>query len=305
LRLRKTASHSSQQNGQGITRAPPSLPTVYASKMRHLLFLFSLLVAPAALAQPAQDWAAARSPSQGPSRSIGSTALGCVAGAKALLPEGPGWQAVRLSRNRNWGHPQTLHFLVRLGAAARAIGLPDLLIGDMGQPRGGPLPYGHASHQSGLDVDIWLDVRPRAPLSREAREHLEVPSLVLPDQAAVDPQRFTLAHARLIRLAAEAPGVDRVLVNHGIKRSLCAAHAGEAWLHRIRPWRGHDSHMHIRLRCPADSPLCQPGPSIPPGDGCDSSLDWWLTEAARRPAPRAPGPPPVLPAACTALLGAR
>jgi murein endopeptidase len=29
-----------------------------------------------------------------------------------------------------------------------------LLIGDMSQPRDGPMLYGHSSHQIGLDVDI-------------------------------------------------------------------------------------------------------------------------------------------------------
>lgn len=266
------------------------------------LLLILLLVAPAA-AQTPREWAAATSAAEGPARSIGGATLGCVQGAAMLPPEGPGWRAVRLSRNRNWGHPETVRFLVALAARSQAAGLPDLLVGDLGQPRGGPLPFGHASHQTGLDVDIWLDVAPRPNLSRAERENWDVPSVVLPDETGVDPRRFTAAHLRLIRLAAESPGVERILVNHGIKRSLCAAHAGAPWLHVLRPWRGHDSHMHIRLRCPADSPDCRPGPPIPPGDGCDGSLDWWLSDEARRPPPRGPaGPPPRLPAACTALL---
>ncbi|HZH46670.1 MAG TPA: penicillin-insensitive murein endopeptidase [Roseococcus sp.] len=274
--------------------------------MRFLSVLAALLFAWPAAAQPARDWAAIPGPSPGPARSIGGTTLGCLAGAEMLPPEGPGWQAVRLSRNRNWGHPQTVRFVASLGARARQAGLPDLLVGDLGQPRGGPLPFGHASHQSGLDADIWLDVGPRGALTRAAREQLDVPSLVAEDGTGVDPRRFTAGHARLIRLAAETPGVERILVNHAIKRSLCAVHAGEPWLHVLRPWRGHDSHMHVRLRCPADSPDCRPGPPIPPGDGCDASLDWWLTEAGRRPPPRGPaGPPPALPGACAAVFVAR
>lgn len=269
------------------------------------LLLPMLLLALPVHAQPARDWAAASHPAPGPAQSIGGTSLGCIQGAAMLPPEGPGWQAVRLSRNRNWGHPETVRFIATLGARARTAGLPDLLVGDLGQPRGGPLPFGHASHQSGLDADIWLDVVPRPPLSRAVRENIEVPSLVLADESGVDPSRFTPAHFRLIRLAAESPGVERILVNHGIKRSLCATHGGAAWLHLLRPWRGHDSHMHVRLRCPADSPDCRPGPPIPAGDGCDASLDWWLSDDARRPPPRGPaGPPPRLPAACTMLLRA-
>jgi hypothetical protein len=31
-----------------------------------------------------------------------------------------------------------------------------LYIGDISQPRGGPMTSGHASHQIGLDADIWM-----------------------------------------------------------------------------------------------------------------------------------------------------
>ncbi|WP_240782394.1 penicillin-insensitive murein endopeptidase [Roseococcus sp. SYP-B2431] len=244
-----------------------------------------------------QTWSTVRGPSPGPARVIGGTGLGCIAGAVELPPEGPGYQAVRLSRNRNWGHPDLVRFVQTFAARSGQ----DLWIGDLGQPRGGPMPFGHASHQAGIDADIWLDLSRKPAMSRPARESIPETSLVLPDQSAVDPRRFTEAHARLIRLAAETPGVERIFVNHGIKRSLCAMHRGEAWLHRVRPWFGHDSHMHVRLRCPAGSPECRPGPPIPAGDGCDG-LDWWLSEAARRPTPRPPGPRPQLPAACAALL---
>lgn len=237
---------------------------------------------------------------------VGAPALGCIAGARALPPDGPGWQAVRLSRNRNWGHPALLDFVRDLAGAARANGLPALWIGDLAQPRGGPMPYGHASHQTGLDVDVWLDLSPKERTPAAAREDVRVASLVLPDETGVSPRVWLPGHATLIRLAAEAPAVDRVLVNHAIKRELCRAHAGAPWLRRVRPWRGHDSHMHVRLRCPPGEAECRDAPPPPPGDGCDASLAWWLTPEARRPAPRPPSaePPPPLPAACAAILDA-
>jgi penicillin-insensitive murein endopeptidase len=248
----------------------------------------------------AQTWGSVAGPSHGPARIIGGTALGCISGAVELPPEGAGYQVVRLSRNRNWGHPELIRFIQAFASRSGH----DLWIGDLGQPRGGPLPYGHVSHQAGLDVDVWLDLRRKPAMSRAARENIPETSLVLPDQTAVDPRRFTEAHARLIRLAAEMPGVDRVLVNHGIKRSLCSMYRGEAWLHRVRPWRGHDSHMHIRLRCPAGSPDCRAAAPIPAGDGCDEGLDWWLSPEARHPRPRPPGPRPQMPTACAAVLHA-
>ena len=268
-----------------------------------LAALLALTTLPA-LAQPASQWAAAAGPAAGPPRVIGGTALGCLQGAVQLPLEGTGYQAVRVSRNRHWGHPDLIRFVQDMARDARRRGFPDLWIGDLAQPRGGPMPWGHASHQTGLDVDIWLDLNPKPQASRAQREDINVASLVLPDQSAVDPRHFTARHAEFLRFLAEQPGVDRMIVNHGIKRSLCQMHRGEAWLRRIRPWRGHDSHVHVRLRCPQGSPECREGNPLPPGDGCDSSLDWWLTEEARRPPPRAPGPPPVLPAACGPLLRA-
>ncbi|WP_241671045.1 penicillin-insensitive murein endopeptidase [Dankookia rubra] len=244
-------------------------------------------------------------PTAGPARVFGRTGLGCIAGAVALPPDGPGWQAVRLSRNRNWGHPMLVGTLRDLAARAKAQGFPALWIGDLGQPRGGPMPYGHSSHQVGLDADVWLELSPKPSLTVAAREEVVVPSLVLPDESDVAPARWTPRHAALIRLAAELPGVDRIFVHHAIKRQLCRTDAGAAWLRHVRPWRGHDSHMHIRLRCPTDQPDCHDQPPPPAGDGCDSSLDWWLTAEARHPAQRAPGPPPPLPVACRTVLEAR
>ncbi len=270
--------------------------------------LVALLIGSAAAAEglPARaaDWAAVVQPSAGPARSIGTTNLGCLAGGVALPADGPGWQAVRVSRNRHWGHPTTLALVEHVAARAREAGLPDLWIGDIAQPRGGPMPWGHASHQSGLDVDIWLDLRPKPRLPVAQREDLDIPSLVQPEGEEVDPARWSARHATLIRIAAEAPGVDRVLVNPAIKRRLCRDHGGEAWLRRVRPWRGHDSHMHVRLRCPAGNPDCRDIAPPPEGDGCDSTLAWWFTAEARRPptSTARPTAPPAMPAACTAVL---
>jgi penicillin-insensitive murein endopeptidase len=279
----------------------------------HLAALLAALLVPlpgVALEAPlarATDWAAPPRPSPGAARSIGTTNLGCLAGAAALPPEGPGWQAIRTSRNRHWGHPAAIALVAQVAGRARAAGLPDLWIGDLSQPRGGPLPWGHASHQSGLDADIWLDLSPKPRVPAPQREDLSIPSLVRADGEDVDPARWTARHATLIRIAAEAPGLDRLLVNPAIKRRLCADHRGAPWLRRVRPWRGHDSHMHLRLRCPADSPECRDIAPPPPGDGCDASLEWWFSEEARNPPrrpPARPAPPARLPLSCAAVLAA-
>src|SRR6201990_2759550 len=93
-------------------------------------------------------------PSVGRPMAIGYYPRGCLQGGVELPTTGPTWQVMRLSRNRNWGHPRLIKFLERLSAHAAKVGWPGLLVGDMSQPRGGPMITGHASHQVGLDADI-------------------------------------------------------------------------------------------------------------------------------------------------------
>lgn len=243
---------------------------------------------------------------------VGSYAKGCIAGAQALPIDGPAWQAMRLSRNRNWGHPNLIAFVERLGRDGRKLDAwPGLLIGDMAQPRGGPMRTGHASHQIGLDADIWLTPMPDRVLTAEERESISAISMLADGTRQVDPRKFTEAQARIIRRAAKDAEVERIFVHPGIKQALCLW-AGEdrGWLHKVRPWWGHDAHFHVRLSCPPGQPACRPQDRPPPGDGCDKELDWWLSDEPWRPA-KTPAKPPKpllladLPAECRSVLQAR
>jgi penicillin-insensitive murein DD-endopeptidase len=254
----------------------------------------------------ANAWSRIGDPSDGPSRAIGGVAHGCLTGAVRLPDDGPGFEVIRLSRHRDFGHPQLIAFIERLGRRARAAGLPSFYVGDMAQPRGGPLPYGHASHQTGIDVDVWF--APATPLPRDAREEVDLPSMLRPASHQIDPRRFGRSQVRLLRLAAEDPAVERIFVNAAIKEALCrgvggAAQGGREWLARLRPWYGHDEHFHVRLRCPADSPDCEAQAPPPPGNGCDGTLAWWRNKPPPQPS-LAVMPEPTLPAACHALLSA-
>jgi penicillin-insensitive murein endopeptidase len=272
-----------------------------------LLLLLGLAPGAAGAGMPAKGlFGRAAAPSDGPPAAHGGHAAGCLAGGVALPETGPGWQAMRLSRNRNWGHPETIAFIRRLARAAREIGWPRIHVGDISQPRGGPMVSGHRSHQTGLDVDIWFR-RPGAnPLSRAARERVGSPGMVAPGGRALSPA-WTGGHARLLRAAARDPAVTRIFVNPAIKRALCRATppAGRAWLRKVRPWWGHDSHFHVRLHCPADSPGCAAQDPPPPGDGCDDTLAWWFTDEAMSPVPGPPRAPLTLadlPPACAPLV---
>jgi penicillin-insensitive murein endopeptidase len=242
-------------------------------------------------------------------RAIGSYAQGCLAGAVALPINGPTWQVMRVSRNRNWGHPDLIRFLERLAAKAPTVGWRGLLVGDLSQPRGGPMLSGHTSHQIGLDADLWLTPMPERLLTPEEREMMSATNVVAPHRRDVDPAVWTPAHFGIIRLAAEDPVVERIFVNPAIKKALCRdAGRNRAWLAKVRPWWGHDYHFHVRIRCPTGSTDCHPQPPVE-DEGCGKELDWWFAEERLFPKPPKTPPkpkPPLtladLPPACRQVL---
>src|SRR5206468_2488148 len=163
-------------------------------------------------------------------RTIGFYSKGCLAGAVALPINGPTWQVMRLSRNRNWGHPKLIEFLERLSAQAPKTGWHGLLVGDISQPRGGPMLTGHASHQVGLDADIWLTPMPGRKLSREEREQMSATNVVRDDGLDVN-KDWTPQHMEAIKAAAQDPAVQRIFVNAAIKKAICREAKGDrSWL---------------------------------------------------------------------------
>ena len=248
-------------------------------------------------------------PTAAPGRAIGGYANGCLAGGVALPVSSSDWQVMRLSRNRNWGHPVLVRFLQRYAARARSAGWPGLLIGDMAQPRGGPMLNGHASHQIGLDVDVWLTPMPDRLLTREERETIEATNYVASNGKQVDASVWTRAHLAMIRAAAVDPDVDRIFVNAAIKKELCQeAGSDRGWLHKVRAWYKHNDHEHIRLRCPPGAVECRGQAPVPAEEGCGKELDWWFSEPVLHPKPSTgPGRELTLaslPSACRAVLDA-
>ncbi|TPE50251.1 penicillin-insensitive murein endopeptidase [Amaricoccus solimangrovi] len=265
-----------------------------------------------ALAQTAKQlFAPITRPSTGPAAAIGGNSKGCLAGGDQLPENGPGWQAMRLSRNHHWGTPDLVAFVERLSVDATRIGWKGIYVGDMSQPRGGPVA-GHASHQTGLDVDIWLNPPARLDLSRRERERVSAMNVRTRDQRGLN-ANWTPSHEALLRLAASDPAVDRIFITPPAKLAMCAhAPAGDrAWLRKIRPWWGHNDHFHVRLRCPKAERTCIPTVALPPGDGCAEAV-WWVTDALKPPDPNAPKPKPApptrmadLPPRCAEVLSSR
>jgi penicillin-insensitive murein endopeptidase len=249
-------------------------------------------------------------PSIGHAAAIGYYPAGCLTGGVELPKDGPNWQVMRLSRNRNWGHPSLIRFVESFAArAAKATGWHGILVGDLAQPRGGPTRTGHKSHQTGLDVDIWFLPMPDHKLTRQQREDLSANNLVASDWKHINPKVWTPQHIAFIRTAALSPGVERVLVNAAIKKELCRAVGPKTdWLRKVRPWYGHHDHIHVRLACPADSPHCRHQPPVPEDEGCGKALDFWFSDKVLKPVtkfkPKKPMTLADLPAACKTVLAA-
>jgi len=249
-------------------------------------------------------------PSTGATRAIGFYAKGCLAGAVPLPIDGPHWQVMRLSRNRHWGTPELVSYIEKLSADVVRDGWAGLLVGDMSQPRGGPMPTGHTSHQVGLDSDIWFTPMPNYTLSADEREKKGAASLLIKGRLAVDQNKWSDVYARLLKRAVSYPEVARIFVSAAIKRELCdTAGTDRAWLRKLRPWSGHDDHFHVRLECPPGMAGCVAQPPPPPGDGCGADLDVWFKPPPPPPKhPPKPKPPPPeltladLPKACTDVL---
>ncbi|WP_159567125.1 penicillin-insensitive murein endopeptidase [Budvicia diplopodorum] len=267
-------------------------------------WIFAALVsAMAAFATAATPWQQVKEPVAGTAQAIGEFSNGCIIGAQALPLEHSGYQVMRPQQLRYFGHPDLLAFIDRLTTKTASNGLGTVMIGDMGMPAGGRFATGHASHQSGLDVDVWLQL----PGGRWSDSQLKNPKaidLVAGNGQAVVESLWSPDVAQLIKLAAQDKDVARIFVNAAIKQKLCdTAGIDRTWLRKVRPWFGHRAHMHVRLRCPSSSFECEEQAAIPAGDGCGAELASWL-EAPKK-LPNAKPKDPVIPeppASCKALL---
>ena len=288
-----------------------------------LVLLFALVQPVAAETLAAKLFAAKDLPTSGAAQPIGTYARGCAAGNIELPDTGPTWQAMRLSRNRNWGNPVLVSYLEDLSQKATAFGWNGLYIGDMGNPRGGPMISGHASHQIGLDADVWFLPPKSLTLTVKQREAISSISIRTDDQLSVN-KNWNPSYRAVLKAAASDPRVDRIFVAGAIKIEMCknATAADAKWLQHIRPEAGHEDHFHLRLKCPAGSALCQTQkPTVSDlskgGSGCDDTLAYWVSDAYLHPKPvKNPAPPPPrqrgpreftmtdLPPQCSAVLSA-
>ena len=214
------------------------------------------------------------------SEAIGAYTAGCIRNSKALKLDGEGFQVIRPSRGRYYGHPETIEFIEYLSQRAKNEHNATLLIADISQKTGGPMPDDHSSHQIGLDADILFWQHPIATkytLTTTQREHIHPQSVLNEPKTRVDDFKWAPVNEEILKIAASDDRVTRIFINPVIKQKLCTSYAGEPWLGKIRPWYGHDGHFHVRLKCPAGNSLCQSQKPIEsPGDGCGADLASWF-----------------------------
>jgi murein endopeptidase len=170
------------------------------------------------------------------SQALGSPAAGRLLHGVQLPAAGPHyftWDPLLHRRPdrgwRRWGTDDLVRTLLGVIAiyAAEHPDAPRVGVGDLSRPHGGPFGPRHASHQNGLDVDVYYprtDLRERPPRTAVQIDHRLAQSLL---------DLFVRAGAQLIFVGPNAgltgpPGVVEVLWNH-------------------------DNHLHVRIRFPAAS----------------------------------------------------
>ncbi|WP_299804614.1 penicillin-insensitive murein endopeptidase [uncultured Shewanella sp.] len=241
------------------------------------LLLFACLNLFAFQLAQANQWEAVETPYASQASAIGGYANGCLKGAEPLPLTGKGYQVIRPQRQRYFGHPQLIEFIEQFSIRLNRQGSDDILIADMSMPRGGNFTHGHSSHQIGLDVDVWFQQASK-PLTTVELARPTALKLVDKKQFTLDTQLWSMQQTQMIKLAAEDSRVARIFVSPVIKQHLCdLGLENDSWLNKVRPWWGHTYHMHVRLSCPRDNPLCRDQAKIPIGNGCNE-LGWWKSQ---------------------------
>lgn len=224
-------------------------------------------------------WGQIKKPLPGPDVPYGTYAAGCLAGARKLPLDGPGFSVMRPSRQRYYGHSSLIEYIQGLGKTLKKEGLPLLLVGDLGRPRGGPMLTGHSSHQVGLDVDLWYRMSKKRPTTKQ-RENWSAENFVKNESELTS--SWNDSYRKLLVAAAQSPAVNRIFVHPVIKRDLCEKFAGAPWLYKYRAWWAHHDHLHVRLQCPPGLESCHPQePLEPTNDQCGKELAWWFSAEAK------------------------
>ena len=193
-------------------------------------------------------------------------------GAVQLPPEGPGWQAVRVSRNRHWGHPAMVAWVQRFrrpGARRRAS--PTSGSATWRSRAAGPCPWPCQPPDRHRCRHLARPEPEAAPARRAAGEHPgRLPGAARRDRRG--PARFHRRHAALIRLAAETagrrPAAGEPRHQARISAAAIAARPGCA---ACGPGAGMTATCISACAARPGSRECRDIGPPPPGDGCDAT----------------------------------
>jgi len=214
-------------------------------------------------------------PIKGKSEAIGGYSLGCLKGGVTFKRIPSGLELSQVRKGRFWGHPHLIDYLENLGKTIHQKYRRNVIVGDLSLSRGGPTVGGHNSHQSGLDVDLWFEM-PKTKRRFLLKESTEMRSILTKQNSTL-----TSYQVAMIKHAASYPKVERIFIHPLLKKDLCKRSLlNPKLLRKVRPWYGHDDHIHVRLECPVDSVECISQKPPPEGSGCDR-LDWWFSEEAK------------------------
>lgn len=220
---------------------------------------------------------------EGNSESVGTYNNGCMIYPSELPQNGEGYRSPRFSRRHNFANPEMLKFIDDLSYRVKEKYGKQILVSDISKNNGGPIPFLHSSHQTGLDADIWYRLYdPQQNLTQDDLENLQPVNMVSKDWKNIS-EFWSVDNEDILRTAAQDSKVDRIFVNPVIKKQFCSKYKNEPWQAKIRPWWRHNEHFHVRLKCPANSPECEMKGDPIKGSGCDGTLDWWFSEEAKLP----------------------
>ncbi|PIR37353.1 MAG: penicillin-insensitive murein endopeptidase [Alphaproteobacteria bacterium CG11_big_fil_rev_8_21_14_0_20_39_49] len=226
------------------------------------------------------QWEKAKMPTSKEPKVYGGYTGGCIDGALRLPEFGTGYIAANAKNNRLYGHPDLIQVIEDLAKEMNGKYNTTLLIGDLSQARGGPAPLdtsAHRSHQTGLDVDIWY-----RNLSKEKIEEDDIyPHTVLSFfKDKLNKKYWGDSQIKMLEYAAKNDDVERILVNPVVKKAMCEKFGNEPWIHKLRPWWGHDKHFHLRLKCPKNDSTCSKQDPVPDENSCSEPLNWWFSDEA-------------------------
>lgn len=241
--------------------------------------LFGLLSCAHHLSWPKSAMVAPRAnPTEGKSEAIGFYSRGCLKGGKTFKGNERGLIVSQTRRGRFWAHSDLIDILTELGEFSHRVLKKAVVVGDLSLSRGGPTVGGHNSHQNGLDVDLWFHLFKQDKVgSSFGFWQTEAMKSALKDNSFGKDQEMILS------FLSQDKRVQRIFVHPKIKKILCenpSATFNEDQLAKIRPWYGHDDHLHLRLFCPEGNKNCEPQKDVPKGSDCDQ-LDWWFSDEAK------------------------